>query len=345
MNALGSLIVAMTMVGSSAFAEPVSIRSGSAQGQGWVTQVGERCVVVTAAHVLVQDRAEVVSAGDVRGSAAAIYRHPTLDIAVIEVEGRLKAICPSSGLGFADSRPVLNAARGGLQPIAVEMAGVTGNASVTPVQIDSIDATEPYFTIRGLDTELQFGVRGDSGSAIREYGDRGGVERQPLGIVVEALGPRVARAIRFDEARRFVEMTFSAPSTGIRRAAVGIDAELLGFDGDLASDDCGPVDVVRDASCVMRARAQRGSRIRLEVGVSSNESINGVRITFGEAESETVIIEGSIEGASFVRLRSCTSGIGGVADCSLAPRRLKALRFTFDEDIRIRRAEILQEER
>lgn len=336
------------LLGGRVAAEPVYVESGGEVGQGWVTRYQDRCLVISAAHVVRGDRAEIVGPGGRRGSAARIVRHPTLDLALIEIEGALKTDCPTSGLGFDNSMPALTASRGGMRPIAVEMAGSDGSPNVTPVQIDSIDATEPYFTVRSPDPDIQFGVAGDSGSVVREVGPAGGVGLQPLGIVVEALGPRVARAIRFDEARRWVIAVYADRPDRQRSTAAAASVEMTAFSGRIVGTGCGPLDVIRHPpTCWLVAEPQDAAPVAITVALPNHQAYGGVRIVMRAGDSTGVSVEATPTDprrtSHFTPLRFCRPDADGVAECSLAPGRGGGFRFAFDGPVVIQSIQILGE--
>ncbi len=200
------LAMAAASIAWPASADPVWVSSGREDGQGWISSFGDRCLVITTAHGIIGEHAEVVGPQGRRGTAVSVIRHPTLDLAVLDIQGELKAACPQSSLGFSDAGPVLAAARSGSRRLAVELTGEAGGTTVLLVMIDSIDVTAPAFMIRTVDEDVSFAGAGDSGAVVVEYGEATGLRHQPLGLVVEQITigageSRFARAIRFDEVR------------------------------------------------------------------------------------------------------------------------------------------------
>lgn len=332
---------------SAAHAEPVFVDSGAATGQGWATRRGGHCLVVTAGHVVSGvDQGIVVGRGGVRGAFSRVTRHPGADLAVLWIEGPLKAQCPRSGLGYDDSRPALARAQKQRTALTLEVVEnssgedvqASGQIRSIPVQVDTLDplSPSPTFLFIAARADLKLSGQGDSGAVIRDPRTGGIDAGQPLGIVVQE--GEVNVAIRFDLAKALVESL----ETRIQSAAgagAHIPLALASWSGQLADPRCGPLNALSGQGCGFAARPNPGSRTFDLILDLPRQAVRELRVELQGAGGVGVAVKETGTEADWTPVRYCRPR-GGTIGCGLGGIVASRLRLSFEGEANVRSIQV-----
>ncbi len=286
-RALASSLVIVLVTLAPVDAETVFIRSGQHEGQGWIFQHESGCWVATAGHVVV-DGAGVIVVGPngKQSQAVRTVRHPTLDIALLELAGTTLRDCPASSLGDRDELAMLDRLLhqdGGLRferrsGEAGKTAGISYGVETIAMQILGISEQEPLFTVRPVDPARDRIVRSDSGGPLRFRGagfDEAGL---PLGLVLDVRRDTVI-AVRMDAVRSFMESLVAAQRPA--PTVVAIPFTIAAFTGETPDSSCAPLNLLDPAShCGWRAKRSRVTRIGLTLDLHSPRAITAVVVAF-----------------------------------------------------------------
>jgi hypothetical protein len=354
--AVGAWLAAIVVGVSAAAAEPVYIEGNESVGQGWVFKRGDACLVLTAGHVA-QVGAVVTSVRrhpdgrPFQAQAVSVRMHPRaaqvgeggVDLAILVLEGALKAQCPVSQLGYAALGPTLDRIqRNGLPVVMTRTLLDTGIAS-TPVRLHTINADGVTFVVDkaiGASGALQ----GDSGSALQLQSGGVGESGLPLGLVVQTLGDSgLIRVVRFDVARVFVEREFlnstalgaspRAPNAAAPARASQI--ELVDFVGATPDPACGPSAAISAGSgCGWKSPLLGGRRFAdlvltapggfprfsgLQAMIEGGGGSFGIEVSTSDAPAN--------ETAVWTTASVCRGVSGGVISCRFAPRTARTVRL------------------
>lgn len=352
-------------------AEPVYIEGSENIGQGWVFRRGDACLVLTAGHVA-ETGAVVTSVRrhpdgrPLQAQAVDVRMHPRaaqqdeegIDLAILVLEGALKAQCPTSQLGYAALGPTLDRIQRNGLPVVMSRALVdTGIASV-PVRIHAINADGVTFVVdkaAGASGALQ----GDSGSALQLQSGGVGESGLPLGLVTQALGESgLIRVVRFDVARAFVEKEFPQapppkPNAGTSRPVTREPAsrmELADFVGAVPDPACGPAAAIAtESGCGWKGPLSDGRRFA-DIIVSAQGGfprLSGVQAVI-EGGGGAVGIEVSTSGSAanethvWTTASVCRGTSGTELTCRFAERGARTIRLrVFGDVTAIRTARVL----
>lgn len=327
-------IVTMAWEASSC-AEPVMVRSGFDEGQGWIFARHDSCWLATAKHVVENGRGqgEVLGPDRRRAVLVSVHDHATEDLSVATLQGDLAEACPSSGAGDADARSAISAGlarntpiilyrrtQAGLEPLAASVLGLEEDA--------------PLFVI-APDTDRDAFVASDSGMTILLQGTGVGESLLPIGILLaldEATGS-FGTALFFSEARTLVDEIYASGLSSVTPLQVGY--RVLGFEGRSDDTACGPINLTRlDTSCGWRARRVE-SGPPLEVRLSMIVPAMNVR-TFEGVLGKGTDVRGvafatkSDADADWSADRYCSIAKGATGfRCEVAPRSVAAVRVRF----------------
>lgn len=330
-------------------AEPALVRAGVSEGQGWVFQDAGRCWVATPSHVLGDSSNAIIIGPDGKqGQSTLIYRHPTQDLAILNVQGSLAKSCPYSSKGDRDTSHVLKRLQSQGKTINFERrVGVDDGGAfgldIIPVEVIAISDADKIFTIRTLRDDDAV-IQSDSGSPVRMRGSGVGEAGLPLGLVIAdegAIEDGYISVLRMDVVRDFYDATItnittSNPFTLKKSQPIGssdISFTIEGFTGETLDPSCGPLNLVKKSSdCGWRvSRKGYGDRPSLTLGLAGVQSLSAVEFAFGDITNLTLFsLQTRVGDTKWSIARPCRIGDSQNVSCSLGERKADQIKIVFE---------------
>ncbi len=198
---------------STAGAEPVDVRQGDSNGSGYGFRRGERCLIVTAGHVVSEAGADITVTDRSGGKATGqrIYYNPsrTEDLALIELPARSVVACNDRWPDAAEVAPAVTAAN---TPFEVVRHYPGGRETI--VRLRAAGGTSQWHTL-AFEDKLRI-IQSDSGSIVRSNGRYAGIV-----VSVREADDRVD-VLRFDVIDRLVGDRFRTATRGVPVALEGV---------------------------------------------------------------------------------------------------------------------------
>lgn len=341
-RALAAALALGLMLLAPADADTVFVRSGQHEGQGWIFQHESGCWVATAGHVVVDGAgAIVVGPNGKQAEAVRTVRHPTLDLALLELAGTTLRDCPASSLGDRDELEMLDRLLhqdGALRferrsGEAGKTTGISYGVETIPMLVLGVSDNEPLFTARPQDPIRDHIVQSDSGGPLRFRGagfDEAGL---PLGLVLDVQRDTVV-VVRMDAVRRFMESLVAAQRPPA--AVVAAPFSIAAFTGETPDSTCAPLNLLDPAShCGWRAKRSRVARIGLTLDLHGSRAITAVVVRFetGAAPAGIEVSSGndSASATDWYGIRYCRIPPGATEiTCMIGQRIASAVRIFVD---------------
>lgn len=334
---LVSMLAATLFFCEPAISEPVFVRSGVSEGQGWAFQDAAGCWLATPKHVLKEGSGILMSGPDgLQGLGGHVSYHPDpeIDLAIVEIIGDLAKQCPPSSLGDRDTRPVLKRVLAEGRTISLErrigdIEGGDYGTEIRAVEVLAITDTDPVFSIRALN-ENDAIFQGDSGSTVRLRGQGVGQAGLPLGLLINAY-EGYGTAIRMDVIRNFHEGNSSASALS-QSSGANVSASVDRFTGRMDSSECNPVNVLLPAApCGWRvSRESAYDRPELVLKLSRLTAIKNVVVKYDNVPDGTYTsFATSKDGQNWTGDRPCTSA-ANIVSCSMGEREATFLRIKLE---------------
>lgn len=340
---IASGVIAVFLFTGIAVAEPVAIRSGLNQGQGWMFARDGRCWVATADHVINEAAGALVSGPAGRNAQSVqITSDENLDLALLEIQGELAATCPDSSLGDQSSRASIETAlRRGSRVLLLrrESGDFGGGVSPVPMDVVGLEDRRPFFTASPAQQGRDPLVQSDSGAPI--VLQRGGVGEAglPLGIAFELEtfdGSTFVRSFFMDQVRELYENA-RAQSLAVAGTAQSVSGALIAFNGETQDTACGPLNILRsDTACGWRVAkagpAPISISIHLQQSVPDASQIT-VRFERGHSASGFAVATRASTGSAWSPEIYCSNASGAeFATCRVSTRTIDAVRLAFEGD-------------
>lgn len=335
--------IALFLLTGAAIAEPVAIRSGLNQGQGWMFARDGRCWVATADHVINEAAGALVSGPAGRNAQSVqITSDGNLDLALLEVQGELAATCPDSSLGDQSSRASIESAlRRGSRVLLLrrESGDFGGGVSPVPMDVVGLEDRRPFFTASPAQHERDPLVQSDSGAPI--VLQRGGVGEAglPLGIAFELEtfdGSTFVRSLFMDQVRELYENT-RAQSLAITGTTQSVSGELIAFNGETQDTACGPLNIMRsDTACGWRVAKAGPAPISISIQLQQpapDAAQITVRFARGRAASGFAVATRASAGSAWSPEIYCSnSSRAEFATCQVSIRTIDAVKLALEGD-------------
>jgi len=326
------------------FAEPVLIRAGVSEGQGWVFQDNGKCWVATAGHVIGDSKNAIIVGPDGKqGQSNAIHKHPTHDLAILSLRGTLANNCPYSPKGDRDTSHVLKRvqAQGKTinfeRRIGIDDGGAFG-LDIIPVEVIAISDSDKIFTIRTFRSDDSV-IQSDSGSPVRMRGSGIGEAGLPLGLVIAddgAIEDGYISVLRMDVVRDYYETLNAKKLHSAQKRNInsgGIKFTIEGFTGETLDSSCGPLNLVEIAKvCGWKvSRKGYGERPSLTVGLSGIQSLSGIEFNFSDITNLSLFsVQTRISGDAWSVARPCSLRGQMNVPCSLGARKADQIKIVFE---------------
>lgn len=350
------VLIFLSAMIAQAFAEPVYVEANETIGQAWAFKRGDACLAITAAHVaqlgaVVTSTRRQLDGRFLQAQATSVNVHPPnsegqpIDLAIMVLEGPLKAKCPASQLGYAQLGPTLDRIMSAGLPVVMSKAQQETGVSATPVRVHAVNADGVTFVVaKGVGGDGA--IQGESGSVLQLQSGGVAESGMPLGIVTQSLGGSgLIRVIRFDVARAFVERTFplavrSAPTPSASASASPRRAlELVDFSGATPDPACGPLAALSATGCgwksplsgrryadlMLTAPAGFPRLSGIQLRLSGTGGAAGVEIsTTEETATETTV---------WTTASVCRAASPGELSCRFAERATRTVRLRIFGDV------------
>ncbi len=325
-------------------AEPALIRAGVSEGQGWVFEDDGKCWVATASHVIGDSKNAIIIGPDGKqGQSTAIYKHPTQDLAIINVQGTLANSCPYSSKGDRDTSHVLKRVQAQSKTINFERRvgiddGGAFGLDIIPVEVIAISDSDRVFTIRTLRSDDSV-IQSDSGSPVRMRGSGVGEAGLPLGLVIaddSAIEDGYISVLRMDVVRDYYETlkTTSSYSNKVKFTnPASIKFTIEGFTGETQDSECGPLNLIKNnTKCGWKVtRTGYAERPSLTLGLSDSQSLSAIEFVFGDITNITLFsVQTRISNAKWSVARPCNVLNQTKVQCSLGARKADQLKIVFE---------------
>lgn len=334
----------LVLTSQSALAEPVLIRSGVSEGQGWVFKDKGKCWVATAGHVIGKNStALIVGPNGKQGQSSTIEKHPTADLAIMSIVGSLESACPFSSKGDRDTSYVLKRLLSEGKSISFERRiglddGGAFGLDIIPVEVIALSESDSLFTIRTLHSE-DYVIQSDSGSPVRMSGDGVGEAGLPLGLVIadeSAVEDGFITVLRMDLIRDFFEEVSSKKS--IKRISKERNSRTYGFSitgfyGLNNDSACGPMNILdSNSECGWRVKRDGfGDRPGIVLRFPKTRKVTAVTIDFGVPSDLTLFsVKTKTENGGWSNDRPCFVRNEGPVSCSLGSRTIDEMEIVFE---------------
>jgi len=337
-------ILVCTLIVQTVDAEPVLIRTGISEGQGWVFSDGGKCWVATAGHVLGNSQNAIIIGPDGKqGQSTKIYRHPKHDLAIMTLQGSLANACPFSSKGDRDTSHILKRLQSQGKTIAFERRigiddGGAFGLDIIPIEVIALSDSDRIFTVRTIRREDTV-IQSDSGSPVRMRGSGLGEAGLPLGLVIAddgAISDGYITVLRMDVVREYYDQIKNKRSVASHARSVTSKSSsftIEGFTGETIDPKCGPLNLTKSGlGCGWKAsRKLYGERPSLTLGLGSIKSISGIELVFKDKSDLSLFsVQTGATKSKWSISRPCTVRNSAVILCSLGVRKADRIRIIFE---------------